>query len=144
MGIQPNIAPFIHVLDPSSNSITISIFRKVIKAIYLPPSLSHSDFAVSFQSEYHPSLILGDFNVDFLRCKPTLRHNITVSTCNALHLSRLIPALNANLSKLDAAFASISLGASLSIQRCPFSTDHPMLVVSFPVLDELNMNPETY
>jgi len=40
------------------------------------------------------------------------------------------------------AFASISLGASLSILRCPFPTDHPMLVVSFPVLDELkNINP---
>ncbi|KAG4100792.1 hypothetical protein H8356DRAFT_1306364 [Neocallimastix lanati (nom. inval.)] len=95
---------------------------------------------MALQSEYHPSLILGDFNIDFLKHKFNTRHTIAITTCNALRLSRLIPSSGMNLSKLDAAFSSVCLGASLTILNCPFPTDHPMFVVSFPVLDELHIN----
>jgi len=95
---------------------------------------------MALQSEYHPSLILGDFNIDFLKRKFNTRHTIAITTCNALRLSRLMPSSGMNLSKLDAAFSSVCLGASLTILNCPFPTDHPMFVVSFPVLDELHIN----
>jgi hypothetical protein len=142
---HPSLHP--HIADVVSSEYSISFRCNSVRilGVYAPPSLSPVNFLSLFTSANIPDLILGDINTRFgirfgdKNSGPATRVQTIDRIKQLFNLRHLIP--KSGKTRVDHAFASPLLRASMDISSAPVPSDHDLIVVSFP---RPNLTPALY